>query len=64
MDFYKQYNEESETTKKLASQQTNTFLEKTGNVFNDEFKGFEYNVGDKRYRFNVKNADEVKTESK
>ena len=60
MDFYKQYNEESETTKKLASQQKNTFLEKTGNVFSDEFKGFEYNVGDKRYRYNVKNADDVK----
>ena len=33
---------------------------KTQNVFNDKFKGFEYNVGDKRYRFNVKNANEVK----
>ena len=33
---------------------------KTQEVFNDKFKGFEYNVGDKRYRFNVKNANEVK----
>ena len=60
MDFYKQYNEESETNSKVASQQKNTFLEKTGNVFNDEFKGFEYKVGDKRYRYNVKNANDVK----
>ena len=29
-------------------------------VFNDKFKGFEYSVGDKRYRFNVNNAEEVK----
>ena len=36
-------------------------MQKTDQVFNDEFKGFEYKVGDKRYRFNVKNTDEVKT---
>ena len=29
-------------------------------VFNNKFKGFEYNVGDKKYRFNVKNTEEVK----
>jgi inorganic pyrophosphatase/exopolyphosphatase len=33
---------------------------KTDNFFNQDFKGFEYNVGDKRYRFNVKNANEIK----
>ena len=36
------------------------FDKKTNNLFNDKFKGFEYNVGDKRYRFNVKNTDKVK----
>jgi hypothetical protein len=30
------------------------------NLFNDKFKGFEYNVGDKRYRFNVKDVNKVK----
>ena len=29
-------------------------------VFNEKFKGFEFNVGEKKYRFNVKNSDEVK----
>ena len=37
------------------------FTQKTNQVFNDKFKGFEYNVGDKKYRFNVNNADEIKT---
>ena len=60
MDFFNRYNKESEETQKIAEKQTNTFLNKTNQVFNDKFKGFEYNVGDKKYRFNVKNAVEVK----
>ena len=60
MDFFNRYNKESEETQKVAEKQTKTFLNKTKDVFNDKFKGFEYNVGEKRYRFNVKNAAEVK----
>ena len=58
-DFFNRYNKESEENKKIADKQTNTFKLKTQQVFNDKFKGFEYNVGDKKYRFNVKNAGEV-----
>ena len=58
-DFFNRYNKESEENKKIADKQTNTFKLKTQQVFNDKFKGFEYNVGDKKYRFNVKNAEEV-----
>ena len=60
VNFFNRYNKESEETQKVAEKQTNTFKLKTQNVFNDKFKGFEYNVGDKKYRFNVKNAGEVK----
>ena len=60
MNFFNRYNKESEETQKIAEKQTNTFLNKTKEVFNDKFKGFEYNVGEKKYRFNVKNAGEVK----
>jgi len=60
INFFNRYNKESEETQKIAEKQTNTFKLKTKEVFNDKFKGFEYNVGDKRYRFNVKNANEVK----
>ena len=60
MDFFNRYNKESEETQKIAEKQTRNFLNKTNQVFNDKFKGFEYNVGDKRYRFNVNNANEVK----
>ena len=61
MNFFNRYNKESEENKKIADKQTNTFKLKTQQVFNDKFKGFEYNVGDKKYRFNVKNANEGKT---
>ena len=61
VDFFNRYNKETEESSKIAEQQKNVFLEKTNKVFNDKFKGFEYNVGDKKYRFNVKNVDEVKT---
>ena len=61
VNFFNRYNKESEETQKIAEKQTNTFLNKTNQVFNDKFKGFEYNVGEKKYRFNVKNAEEVKT---
>ena len=60
VNFFNRYNKESEETQKIAEKQTNTFLNKTNQVFNDKFKGFEYNVGEKKYRFNVKNAGEVK----
>jgi len=60
VNFFNRYNKENEENKKIADKQTNTFKLKTQQVFNDKFKGFEYNVGDKKYRFNVKNAGEVK----
>jgi len=59
-DFFNRYNKESEENKKVAEAQKNTFLEKTDNVFSNKFKGFEYNIGEKKFRFNVKNIDKVK----
>jgi len=61
VDFFNRYNKESEANEKIAQKQKSTFLNKTESVFNNNFKGFDYNVGDKKYRFNVKNVDEVKT---
>jgi len=61
MDFFNRYNKENEEASKTAEKAKSTFLQKTNQVFNDKFKGFEYNVGDKKYRFNVNNADEVKS---
>ena len=60
INFFNRYNKESEENQKVVEQQTKTFKLKTDNLFNKNFKGFDYNVGDKRYRFNVKNTNEVK----
>jgi len=60
IDFFNRYNKESEQTKKIADKQKAEFTDQTNQVFNDKFKGFEYNVGEKVYRFNVNNVNEVK----
>ena len=60
-DFFNRYNKESEANQKIVKKNSDIFTQKTNQVFNDKFKGFEYNVGDKKYRFNVNNAEEVKT---
>ena len=60
MDFFNRYNKESEEASKTAEKAKSVFLNKTNEVFSDKFKGFEYNVGDKKYRFNVNNAEDVK----
>ena len=60
IDFFNRYNKESEQNKKVSEFQKTRFNQKTNEVFNDKFKGFEYNVGDKKFRFNVKDADQVK----
>ena len=60
IDFFDRYNKEAEEGQKLAKKQVDIFQQKTKKVFNDKFKGFEYSVGDKKFRFNVKNTNEVK----
>ena len=60
MDFFNRYNKESEQTQKTVEKQKLVFNKKTQQVFNDEFKGFDYNVGDKTYRYSVKDAEQVK----
>ena len=62
IDFFNRYNKESEETEKASKTAKSYFIKETDKVFNSKFKGFEYNVGDKKYRFNVKNVDAVKQE--
>ena len=62
IDFFNRYNKESEQTKQVVKRNSDIFEKETNNLFNDKFKGFEYNVGEKTYRFNVKDVDGVKTQ--
>ena len=60
VDFFNRYTKENELATQTAEKQTNAFLDKTGKLFNENFKGFDYSVGDKKYRFKVKDAETVK----
>ncbi len=60
VNFYNKYNEDSKKQEELNKKSKRTFLNKTDSFFGQNFKGFEYNVGDKKYRFNVKDVDKVK----
>ena len=60
VDFFNRYNKESEENNKVLQSQKSIFSKKTEQVFSNEFKGFEYKVGQKKYRFNVKDAKSVK----
>jgi len=53
-DFFNRYNEEQERTNKHHTE----FVNKTNQLF-DEFKGFDFNVGEKRFRYQVNNPSEV-----
>jgi len=61
IDFFNRHNKNSENQKKLSEATKLAFQKRTDKVFNDKFKGFDYNVGDKKFRFNVKDVDKVKT---
>ena len=60
IDFFNRYKKESKEQEEVVEKQTRTFLNKTNQLFNKNFKGFEYNVGDKRFRYNIKNTNNVK----
>lgn len=61
IEFYNKYKQDSEVNSKTKEDNTKEFLRKTENLFNSDFKGFEFNVGEKKFRYNVKNINEVKT---
>jgi len=60
IEFYNNYSQEEEQSLKVVKQQQETFLNKTNQVFNNEFKGFEFNVGDKTITYNVQDIEKTK----
>tara|TARA_R110002051_G_scaffold202676_1_gene269257 strand:- start:1445 stop:2554 length:1110 start_codon:yes stop_codon:yes gene_type:complete len=61
LSSYKSYIEESNTAKEAQKKRYDYFLNKTDEVFNDEFKGFEFNVGEKNFTFKPGDANELKS---
>ena len=60
INFYNEYNQKQTATNEIQQKQYKQFEQSTNNVFNENFKGFDFRVGDKKYRYNVKDAAAVK----
>lgn len=57
---YKSYVEESNTVKEANKKKYDWFLEKTNEVFNEEFKGFEFEIDESSFTFKPGDATELK----
>jgi hypothetical protein len=63
IDFFSKFNKTSEDRKKVVDRNSTIFEQKTNQLFNDKFKGFEYKVGDKKFRFNIKDVEGIKKQN-
>jgi len=54
-EFFNRYNKEKEK----ANTQQQDFINLTNEYFSEDFKGFEFNVGEKKFSYNVNNAKEL-----
>mgnify|MGYP000613276032 CR=1 FL=1 len=54
-DFFNRYNEEQ----KMVQDQHKRFQSNTKNYFNQEFKGFDFNIGEKKFRYGVSDTNGV-----
>ncbi len=55
MDFFNRYNKQQEQAEQLHED----FKLKTKKLFSEDFKGFDFQVGEKRYKYNIQNRDKV-----
>lgn len=55
VDFFNRYSEEQQTVK----QKQEHFSSTTNELFSNDFKGFDFSVGDKKFRYGVKNPENV-----
>ena len=62
VEFYNQYKKEQSELAARQEDASKQFTLKTENFFNQEFKGFDFKVGENKYRFKVPDANQVKQE--
>lgn len=60
VEFFNRHTKESKENQSVAEKQKANFTQKTNQVFNDKFKGFDFKVGDKKFRYNVKDVGSTK----
>jgi hypothetical protein len=54
-DFFNRYNEDQ----KVAEQQHSAFKENTKQMFSQDFKGFDFKLGEKTFRYGIQNTEKV-----
>lgn len=57
---YKQYLNEAATQQEETKRKSEWFTQKTDEVFNNEFKGFEFNIGEDKVTYSPGSAEETK----
>jgi hypothetical protein len=60
IDYFNKHSKEAEQTRSYEEKAKANFLNKTNKFFGDQFKGFEFETGEKKFRFNVNDVDKVK----
>ncbi len=60
IEFYNKYSEEQTVASEVQQKQFNHFKQTTDSLFSNDFKGFDFNVGEKTYRYNVNDIANVK----
>ena len=60
VDFFNRYNTEQQEIAQQQTQAIDQFKAKTNQVFNQEFKGFDFKINDKKFRYNLKDVENVK----
>jgi hypothetical protein len=60
LNAYKSYIEESKSLEEANSKKAEFFVQKTNDVFNSDFKGFDFNVSDTKLTFKPGTAEELK----
>ena len=60
IEFYNQYKKQQEELTAAQTKQSEAFVKQTENVFNQEFKGFDFSVGENKYRFKVQDIEQTK----
>ena len=60
IEFYNQYTKQQEELTAKQQRAAEEFTKKTNSFFNEEFKGFEFKVGENKYRFKVNDTASVK----
>jgi len=60
VNFFNEYNAQEQEEMNIVKNQQSIFKDKTNKLFNKDFNGFEFNVGDKKMTYNIQNTNDVR----